>query len=520
MKNTIYKFIFLLIPLAILLNMSNRGDFWKNKYDPEYCYLLNGANLAYEYGNIGLYQHPGATVHITTSVIIKATYALRSTENNLRDDVLLNPELYLKVIAWTYSIFNCLLLLILGLVVYKLSNEIVYGLLFQSSAILSITTIDNGFYRVSPEPLLFGAGVLLILLFTVKFYFNKSWGNISIKYNSIGKERVFVDLDVLVILLAIILGFSFATKINSIPLIILPFIFVSMRNKVFFLGFLVISFFFFTIPIWSHYKDLLKWVQDLFTHSGNYGAGEKKIVDLQSFSLNFTRFIRYEPVLFGSMLVSLFFVVKLYIQKQRDKHFKILLGLLLSQVFIVLLVLKHFEFRYFLPAFPTIVLNLFVILQLVNLSKRKKQYLVGSFIVMCFLINNFYRAKEYEINSPSIEKKSVNIYSTGCSSPIYALKFGDEFANYANADALDKNYGKQYFYNIWDRTFTGWKSTLDTIELKELYAKKVYFYGYESFLQNYKPLFKLKRISKEKYVFAASYSKTRWYTNDTTNATY
>lgn len=499
------KLILLIIPILILLNInfSNKKEFWDNKYDPEYCYLLNGLNLAYQYGNIGLYQHPGSTVHIMTAMIIKTTYKFRNTENNMPKDVLLNPEVYLNAIGFVFTLFNCLLIFFIGMIVAKNSENIAYGLLFQSVSFISITAIENGFYRVSPEPLLFGACVLLVALFMLRVYFNKSFGIVKMDYSNTNKEIKLVNIDVLIILIAVVIGFCFATKINTLPLVLLPLFFMTNRNKIGFLWVIFIAFIIFTLPIASHYIDLIKWIKDLFIHSGNYGSGEKNILNLSSFSVNFGRFMKNEYVLFYTMLLSIFFLIRQWIQKKRDLHFKILLAVFIVQTSVLLMVLKHFEFRYLLPIYPTIGISLFMFLRMLNFSRKKESFLIYPFIIICIGCNFFLRTIEEPLKKPLIQKGIVNIYSAGCSSPIFALKFGDDFANNANAKMLVEIYGKQYFYNIWDREFLGWNSTTLELNTDSLVKnnEKVYFYGNKIFLKAYKPDFKLKSISENRFLF-------------------
>jgi hypothetical protein len=492
--------ILLIIPVTILLiiNTNNKTEFWKGKYDPEYCYLLNGLNLANQFGNIGLYEHPGTTVHVLSAIIIKTTHAFRKTNNDLSTDVLLFPEYYLRVIAWTFTIINCLLIFFSGLMVFKLTNELSYGLLFQSISFLS-TSVYHAFYRVSPEPVLFGAVILFMLVFLSKYYFNRSFTVIKIKY-SISRK---FDLDVYVLVSGLIMGFCLATKINSVPLILLPLLFISgLKNKVVFLMITLISFIVFTIPIARHYISFLVWIKDLFFHSGYYGRGNEEIINLKLVSGNILTFIKYEPIILFSMVMSLVFIVKQFIQKKYDVHFKILTGLFFVQILDLLMVLKHFRLHYFIPIIPTIAVSLFIILQITALSKIHKTLLIVSFIVIILVIN--LNSKNYisTVYHPVNQTACINVYAYSCNSPIYALAFGDGRANKMNAPLLEKLYGKQYFYHLWTKEFSDWNHTI-SIEAFTKLKKPLFFYADENYLKELPTPFKLELISEGKYLITA-----------------
>jgi hypothetical protein len=489
--------ILLIIPVTILLiiNANNKTEFWKGKYDPEYCYLLNGLNLANQFGNIGLYEHPGTTVHVLSAIIIKTTFTFRKTKSDLATDVLLFPEYYLRAIAWTFTIINCLLIFFSGLMVFKLTNELSSGLLFQSVSFFS-TSVYHAFYSVSPEPVLFGSVILFMLFFLWKYYFNKSFAVIKIRYS---KSRKF-DLDVYVLVSGFIMGICLATKINSIPLILLPMLFIrGLKNKVAFLVIAFISFILFTMPIARYYISFLVWIKDLFFHSGYYGRGNEEIINLNLVSGNFLTFIKYEPIILFTMVISLVFIIKQLIQKKYDVHLKILTGLFFIQILDLLLILKHFRLHYFIPIIPTIAVSIFIILKIAGLSKIQKTLLIVPFIAICFVINlnskNYISTVYHSVN----QTDCINIYAYSCNSPIYALAFGDGRAKNVNAPLLEKLYGKQYFYHLWTKQFSDWNHSISMEALTKL-NKPIYFYADANYLKDLPTPFKLALISEGKYM--------------------
>jgi hypothetical protein len=502
----IKKLLFFIIPVAILIiiNRDHKTEFWKGKYDPEYCYLLNGLNLADKCGNVGLYEHPGTTAIIFSAIVIKTTHFIRQTKNDLATDVLLYPEIYLKAIAWTFTLINCIIILLSGMMVYKLTKEITFGLLFQSVSLFS-TSISYGFYQVSPEPLLFGASILLVLLFLKRFYFNQSFRLFHIRFS----QKHVYDLDFSDLIFGILIGFCIATKINSIALLVLPLLFIpKFRDKVVFLTISLLSFLIFTIPIAKYYAAFLVWIKELFFHSGYYGRGNEEIINWDAFTANFLTFIRNEPILFFTMLISLFLIFILISRKKYDRYSVILSSLFLVQLFTLIMVLKHFRLHYFIPVIPTIALSLFVILRMVDLSKIQRDLFNVSFILVCFLMNVEHSKNKTTIQNPIYDSSCVNIYAYGSISPLYALALGDSRALNANAALLEKLYGKQFFYHIWKKELLDWKQSISIETILKL-NKPVFLYADENLIKEFAPDFKLKLESEGKYKIIGKLSQSQ-----------
>ena len=206
--------LLLLIPVTILINISNNNKTYFY-FDPNYIYLFNGINLATQYGKIGHYDNPGTPVIVLSTVVMKITYLFRNSNDDFPIDVLKNPQNYVNVIAWTFTVFNAFLIFLLGFFILKTTNDLSYSFLFQSIPYLSKVIFIYCFRLVSPEPVLLGSAILLIILFLWKYYLNKSFGDITFKYAKNQK----ITLDKFMILFALLLGFCLAAKINTLPLI-------------------------------------------------------------------------------------------------------------------------------------------------------------------------------------------------------------------------------------------------------------------------------------------------------------
>jgi hypothetical protein len=490
--------LLLLIPITILINIgyNNKTEF---NFDPNYIYLFNGVNLATLHGKIGHYDNPGTPAIVFSAMIMKITYNLRDPKNDFPIDVLQNPQYYVKMISLTFAAINCLLVFLLGFFILKTTHQLAYAFLFQSIPYFSKSVLEWSFQLSSPEPVLFGAVIIFVIFFVWKYYFNKSFGYLKIKrWRS--RETESFDLDIFIIIIGFIIGFCLATKINSLPLILLPLLFIpKFKNKFIFLFIALISFIIFTLPIASYYIMFLKWIASLFLFSGLYGGGKMEIVNFNSYYENFFTFIKSEPVIFYTIVLSLVIILKQIIQKKYDIHLKILAGLFLVQVSDLLIVLKHFNLHYFIPIIPTLAVSLFIILQIFNVSKILKALIIVPLVAL-FLVLNMDFTKSTSTEYASLyQKEDINIYSYNCNSQMYWLKYGNEYSKNMNTTYLEKIYGKQYFYNIWLRQLTDWQDTI-TIDTLTKKNKNIYLYMYDDYLKDWPTPFKLKSISVGKYL--------------------
>ena len=107
-SNFFSRTLVFVIPFFFLLSLLpvSKFSFWENKIDSDYAYLFNGLNVVNTYGDIGHFDHPGTTVQVANAVLIKFFYLIDGKKNSLQEDVLYNPEFYLKCLAWVYSILN------------------------------------------------------------------------------------------------------------------------------------------------------------------------------------------------------------------------------------------------------------------------------------------------------------------------------------------------------------------------------------------------------------------------------
>jgi len=333
-----------MMALTAVLLKDARGPYWLgSNSDPEYVYLLNAANLAGLKG-VGHIDHPGTPVQVLGAVIIRVVHFFNfSSQIDWHTDVLQRPEYYLKAINIILIMLNVLVLLFLGMLTYFLTNNLWLSLWLQLSPFFSITLLQFGLTRVTPEPLLFFSSSLMtaVLVFVL------------IQPDNLTTPRKNV---IMIFIFGIITGFGIACKVTFIPLAVIPLIlFPKVKNKILFLFAALISFVIFTLPIIRMYPRFFHWIFNLLTHSGHYGGGAAKLVSTQKYFKNFQHLLVGNP--FFSILLVLalaMVVITLLIPRLRKTycaaiHFKLLAAVAAAQVTGLLMVSKHSSHHYLLP---------------------------------------------------------------------------------------------------------------------------------------------------------------------------
>jgi hypothetical protein len=489
-------FLLLIIPLILLINVAHNH---KTEFgtDPNFIYLFNGMNLASHGGPIGHYDNPGTPVIELSAIIMRITYIFRSTDDDFTSDVLKNPNFYNYIVVWTLVAINCLLIFLLGFFISKTTNEIIYGLLFQTIPFFSKYVFIWSFQTLSPEPVLFGTVIIFIILFLWKYYFNKSFGDYTIEY----AENQKFTIDRFVILFAFLMGFCLATKINTVPLVLVPLLFIpGVKNKFYFLIISFVSFIIFTLPIFSLYRIMFSWYTNIITHTDLYGTGSEGFVESNLLLEHFALTLKDEPIILFIISISLLVLALQIIRKKFDNHFNILVRLVIVQLAYLFMVLKNFHLHYYIPLLPLLAVNLFIILQMFKTPKIIKCLLIIPFIAMCFLLS--YRDFTYPVEPEYTSKEmsdGLNVYSYKSKSLIAAIKFGEDRSRNANSEKLKEIYGDQYFYDLSYKTISTWTQPV-TIDSLFRISNKVYLHGLDEYLKEYPPPFKIKQVSEGIYL--------------------
>lgn len=345
--------------------------------DPQYCYLLNGLNIANGTGDIGHVDHPGTPVQLFAALIIKITSFFRKT-NDITNDVLRHPETYLFIISQCILLMISLLIFILGKVVFIKTNQPVSALFFQTSTLFSFV-ISMYLPNLMTEPFIVMCG-LAMLLFYIKFVFEQK-----------ANETPFA------IIFGMIAGLSMAVKFSSFPALVIPLILLTQwKDRIFYSITSVVSFIFCTLPIFNKYVYFFDFIKGVFTHTGKYGTGKNQFIESSLFFENLYKIFSAGPTFTMVLCLSLFVLLLTLFNKlkftEKEKPFqRLLTGIFFACIIQILVVAKHYSYHYLIPVHIYSIASLYLIYMLTkNYFSGTKFSFLHSYLVTKTLFISFF----------------------------------------------------------------------------------------------------------------------------------
>jgi len=486
-------FYLILLPLlfilvAVCLNNA-RGPGWLgSNLDPEYVYLLNAANLSGLKG-VGHIDHPGTPVQILGAIVIRIVHFFNSPGISIYDDLLNRPEYYLSAVKIVLIFLNSLILLALGIVTYSVTRSLWTGLWLQMTPFLSIVIIQFGLTRMSPEPLLLFTSLAFIIMIVI-----------LLKYDSVPLP--------LVLGIALISGLGIAVKVTFIPLVILPFIVLPrLKNKLVYSASLVVGFIIFTIPIIRMYPMFFEWIYNLLMHSGHYGTGASRIVSFHRIYNEIPKLLVGNPFFFFVLIFTLIILVfvlltpKLRKISLSNRYFKFLAGIAVSQITGLFIVAKHSSHHYLLPVislsgFTLCLIYLYLVYLFCHFALNLKYLYFSAIILLATILTiinplsqiidemnrlTTLKEKSLAINDhiQTNHKDYAKIYYYPSSSPVYALKFGNDLSRNYHARSLAHLYKNVFFYDRWRKKFYGfdYHQIIPFEQIQAKHGNKILFQG-------------------------------------------
>lgn len=484
----ILKYVIFLLPILFFWIGIN---FERAKYanDPEYIYLVNAVAIC-DGKSVGHIDNPGTTVMQIEALTIHVTHLLsNSNPKTLVTQVLKNPDKYIEITRIVILVMNSLVLLLLGLIAVKKTGSIWAALLLQTAVFITPNTLNHLWTKVSPEPVLFFVTCLYVITI-LWFYADKE----KQKYKYI-------------IYFALLTGAGLGTKATFLPLVIFPLIVLpTFKRKVLYVIGAVISFVLFTIPAIPEYENMYYWFRDLISHSGIYGQGEKELVNVNTYFPNILAIIKNNVIFAATIGLGMIVLIGFLIQNFRNKiglkenwNFRILGGLVLSGLFGIMLVAKHYHANHYLiPVLLLTGITLFFVLRIIIKAFKidfLNKIVFPVFVIALITILSWqlppkmsyadygYRITNEEIDSVNVmmEKQysdytkiyyypySLNKYS--------ALNFGDVYTKRKMLPYLKKLYPETYFYNFDNNSFTYWDAEITLNEIVESNGDKILMVG-------------------------------------------
>jgi hypothetical protein len=481
-----YLVLFILPLLFLIFGLT----FQRPKYtkDPEYIYLINALNI-HTSRPVYFTDNPGTTV-IESTFIIQALIHLfdRQSGEDMEHALLKDPDKYVQLTRIVWIVLNTILLLIIGFQVYRKTNELVFALIVQLTPFLSTNLMEHVWIRLSPEPLLFFSSLLMSLLIISYIY---SQNKDQIKY---------------IVLFSLVTGFGLATKITFIPILAIPLILLDgIKRKVLYLGFSLLAFVLFTLPVIHLYKDMFGWFYNLLVHSGIYGKGKGNFIEANTYFPNLFTILVTNHFLTVVVCLSVFVLIWGRIRNGVISEpftrwlLKIQLAILIAIAMGILLVAKHYHTNhYLLPelSFMGMCLALFLLATGKLLGSRRIVRMLGYLFLLAVIVvgifwyvpdmkkkNSDYRNSNMEydkvlsiINEQYAGYQSVYLYPHS-TNKFSALKFGDIYARQKHLLTLKQLYPQVLFYEQDKQVFTNWKAELIPEEVIELFSPKLLLIG-------------------------------------------
>lgn len=358
---------------TLYLNFS-LGPYYLRSIDPEYMYVISGLNCAtLDFNRIGHIDHPGTPLQLLTGLFFRIIHLFRG-HTDIVTDVISDPELYLSLSSLMLTCISFFLILRLGMLVYKYTSSILGALVLQASNFFTIVHLGI-FSRYSPDRLM-TIIILLFFILYVKYLYDHRFN--IVKFS---------------LLSGIVMGLGIVTKINFIPLLILPFVLIpGWKNRAYYVLSAIGSAFIFFLPISSKIKVFWRIIRDMVMHSGLYGSGDQGIIDNSSFFKNITLIFKDNPsftiiFLLGGLCI-LILIIKPKLRAVNKNGFLFLVASYIAVFLGLVFTAKHYKGYYALPILSLIPMIFYMIIQIVE-STFRYRYRSLSFAVL-FMILLFF----------------------------------------------------------------------------------------------------------------------------------
>jgi len=331
---------FVVVPVLFLIFMFFRmmsiHFFYQEWYDPVYSYLMNGLTFALGSKDIGHIDHPGTPLQLFCAGVIKITSLFRGiSDNDLTNDVIHNPELYIRIISWSLICINCAFLWLVGFIAFKRFGNRLMALGLQLLPLLSIEMVKYMPIVACESVIIFSSFAIVALL---------------ILYN-IGTKRNYY----LIIAIAFFSALSVSTKISSLVILVVPFFFLKGgKERLTYLFLTILIIFIFISPVISKMGNTISFIKQIFTHSGQYGSGKETIIDWGIYFLSLKKIVLKD--IFFTLHLILLFVGWIFIARLKVNGLlrRLYIGLTLATTFQVIVVSRHYGFHYLIPVFALI----------------------------------------------------------------------------------------------------------------------------------------------------------------------
>ncbi len=383
-KNFLYNFQLVLLPIFLFVTgcilREAHGPYYLWRFDQSYAYLINSLNLA-QLLEVGGVAHPGTPVQIIGAIVFKIAYYLSGAQTDFVKHVLTNPEAYLLIFQRILLILNSLVLLLLGLLTFKISKNLLLSLFIQFSVFVSFWIFYCLMIVIADQFLILTS---LCLIGISTFYLFK-----------LNDNKIPLGF---FIITAFICGIGLSSKLNFAPMLFIPFIIIKgIKNKMKFVVFTMLFFLILLLPLISQLEFLIEWIKNLLIYDGTFGKGEPDIINLTTFKENISSIFRQDLFFAFAYVFSIVTLTFSFVSKRNRtvnqftyKSQKLLVAIFISFSLQIALVAKHYAPYYMVPSIVlsnlSLVLCIVILGNLFQFKLRTQNILYVTFI----LINCMY----------------------------------------------------------------------------------------------------------------------------------
>ncbi len=447
------------VGLAAGLLRRAAGPYWLGvNSDPAYLYLINALYLV---DGITPYftDHPGTTLEILGALVIW----VMTRGHAVAEQVLRQPEVYLGVLHRLLLGMYLVSLWAVGLCAWRWSRKVFFALAVQSSALFFLTLKSYASAQAvlpvivninSDTLLLTVTNIYIIILLDVLFASSQArWSWRALAFGVAGAVGVTTKLTFLPLL--------------GIPLLLLP----DWRSRGIFLGTLFGVAALILMPVWSRYREILAWIDQISLERSADGAFEG-IVNMTSYGRHLMWLLtNHWPLTvlmgFGGAWWAWSFGAGRTDQRFVRKVTAVFLGTFGAHF---LLVARHAGPHYMAPAFGlTGVMAGWLALH-PPVKQIARLWRAGWWGVLVLFVGSqaAYTAdyhRKLKATNQAIERFSHQVYTSYAgrcavfgfyrsSSVPMAIRFAQGHGNLGHyADLLRRLYPEALFYNPWHRTF-------------------------------------------------------------------
>jgi len=494
MANLVFIIVPLLLCIFMFFRLAEIHSFYFGWYDPNYAYLFNGLTFALGSNDIGLIEHPGTPLQLFCGVIIKIASLFRGiSSEDLANDVIEHPELYLRVISLSLIFINCLFIWLLGLFSFKKMGSSAMAVALQLSPLISFELVKY---------------LPIVACETVIIFSSIAIATCIILYDRSSKNQ-----RLLLVALSLFSALSVSTKITSALIILIPFIFLKgYKLKAFYLMSTVLLLFVFVSPVLSKLGNLINFIKSIATHTGSYGSGSEMLIDWGIFFRSMKTIITKDFILTLHLLLLLagwFFIVKRQIKGTLTR---IYVGITLTTLFQIIIVSRHYGFHYLMPIFAlAIPLHIYFWIRVFHTKISSIPTRTTALVMIVLATVVFARLiikNEFQKGIISPVYATDQLIKSEMNAPFIILSkggYGGAFINPAlhfglgysggsirptYKQIVDNHYRGNYLWNSNDGFFDWQQSYLPV----ELFSKHTEFYIYECYYRGEAPMSTIKEM--------------------------